>query len=107
MGKKKKKIKRSIIDDTLHIKEILRSDSVLRETLRFKTNGFQGGDAGHGGETVLEMEVQGHQAIFASVKGDNSKLRIKVQGDWELYSLMEFLKNANKFLQDNVDQKKV
>ena len=60
-------------------------------TARAGTNGFQGGDAGHGGQAVIDLiNRHGGGFEFIRYKTDN-KIRIIAAGDSEIKLLLEAL----------------
>lgn len=61
------------------------------------TNGYQGGDSGHGGRTYFSLEDLGSTDIDARVtinKDGNTKVEIMLGGDSELDSLIDCLRWA-------------
>ena len=68
-------------------------------SVNYRTTGQQGGDAGHGGSTELELRVdcgmytfeiyRGEVCVMGVDSGDSSPLTIKItaQGDWEMEGL--------------------
>ena len=79
---------------------------------RAATNGYQGGDAGHGGHSYIELEDMGGTAMEVSVNDEkieeifatgetlNPKVRIDVFGDTELMTLI----NALRFMADALEE---
>jgi hypothetical protein len=65
--------------------------------LRVETNGFQGGDSGHGGRTVLAFA--NIASVNLDIESDDYETRIILGGDAELYCLAEGL----RFIADSLD----
>lgn len=77
----------------------------------FSTNGFQGGDAGHGGSTIINFMNNGG-SIFVDGQEieDNIEHKIVFQGDWELmdlmgacYSLLKYLENITNIKAEEIE----
>ena len=66
-------------------------------SVKVGTNGFKGGDAGHGCETYLEFQLDGGHEIEVDKKRD--KIVIKLGGDAELRTIIEGLHFAAKSLE--------
>ena len=67
------------------------------------TNGYQGGDSGHGGRTYIRMEDLSSTDIDARVSvgpDTNSKVEIMLGGDSELDSVIEALRWAADKLEE-------
>ena len=60
------------------------------------TNGFMGGDAGHGSKTYLEFELSGSEFEIDKSK---DKIVIQVKGDAELRTMIQGLSFAAKSLE--------
>lgn len=61
----------------------------LTSSFGFSTNGFQGGDAGHGGSTIINfMNHSGSFFINGQEIENDIEHKIVLQGDWELLDLM-------------------
>ena len=79
---------------------------------RAATNGYHGGDAGHGSHSYVELEDMGGTAMEVSVNDEkieeifatgeilNPKVRIDVFGDTELMTLI----NALRFMADALEE---
>ena len=68
------------------------------------TNGYQGGDTGHGGRTYIRISDEGGTDISAKVIkdrcGNTSGIEIALGGDAELSTMIEALKFITKVLED-------
>lgn len=68
------------------------------------TNGYQGGDTGHGGRTYIRISDEGGTDISARVMkdkyGDTSGIEIALGGDAELSTIIEALKFIIKVLEE-------
>ena len=67
------------------------------------TNGYQGGDSGHGGRTYIRLEDLSSTDIDARVSvgpNTNSKVEIMLGGDSELDSVIEALRWAADKLEE-------
>ena len=68
------------------------------------TNGYQGGDTGHGGRTYIRISDEGGTDISAKVLkdrfGDTSGVEIALGGDAELSTIIEALKFITKVLEE-------
>lgn len=68
------------------------------------TNGYQGGDTGHGGRTFIRISDEGGTDISARVLkdryGDTSGIEIALGGDAELSTMIEALKFITKVLEE-------
>ena len=67
------------------------------------TNGYQGGDSGHGGRTYIRLEDLSSTDIDARVSvgpDTNSKVEIMLGGDSELDSVIEALRWAADKLEE-------
>lgn len=68
------------------------------------TNGYQGGDTGHGSRTYICISDQGDTDIDARVikdkYGDTSGIEIVLGGDAELSTMIEALKFITMVLED-------
>lgn len=61
----------------------------LTSSFGFNTNGFQGGDAGHGSSTIINfMNHSGSIYIDGQEIENDTEHKIVFQGDWELMDLM-------------------
>lgn len=65
-------------------------------TIEARTNGYQGGDAGHGCESVLGFQMDG--AMEVRVRG--TKVELVFGGDAELEGLIEGLRWAAESLKE-------
>lgn len=68
------------------------------------TNGYQGGDTGHGGRTYIRISDEGSTDINARVIKDRcdntSGIEIALGGDAELSTMIEALKFITKVLEE-------
>lgn len=68
------------------------------------TNGYQGGDTGHGGRTYIRISDEGGTDISAKVLkdryGDTTGIEIALGGDAELSTMIEALKFITKVLEE-------
>lgn len=68
------------------------------------TNGYQGGDTGHGGRTYIRISDEGGTDISARVikdrYGDTSGIEIALGGDAELSTIIEAFKFITKVLEE-------
>ena len=68
------------------------------------TNGYQGGDTGHGGRTFIRINDEGGTDISARVLtdrfGDTSGIEIALGGDAELSTIIEAFKFITKVLEE-------
>lgn len=68
------------------------------------TNGYQGGDTGHGGRTYIRISDEGGTDISARVMkdkyGDTSGIEIALGGDAELSTIIEAFKFITKVLEE-------
>lgn len=68
------------------------------------TNGYQGGDTGHGGRTYIRIGDEGGTDISAKVLkdryGDTSGIEIALGGDAELSTIIEAFKFITKVLEE-------
>lgn len=68
------------------------------------TNGYQGGDTGHGSRTYIRISDEGSTDISAQVLknqyGDTSGIEIALGGDAELSTIIEALRFILKALED-------
>ena len=68
------------------------------------TNGYQGGDTGHGGRTYIRISDEGGTDISARVLkdryGDTTGIEITLGGDAELSTMIEALKFITKVLEE-------
>ena len=72
------------------------------------TNGFQGGDSGHGCRTFLRIRDGGSSDIHvkpipASYGSENNGFELEMGGDSELETLVTALKFAVKVLEDQIN----
>ena len=68
----------------------------------FNTNGFQGGDAGHGGSTIIRFIGNDQGSIYLDGEELNSKKEhvLTFLGDWELVDLMNVCKSLLNYLEE-------
>jgi len=78
------------------IEKIIEKANILKVVAG--TNGFKGGDTGHGSETKIILEDLGSTDISFKVQGNGRKLTIDLGGDSELESIIEALEAAAKVL---------
>ena len=73
----------------------------LTFNLYYDSNGYQGGDAGHGSSTILRLENTGG-SIFINGEALESgeELKLVFQGDWELSDLIASFEIAKNYLED-------
>jgi hypothetical protein len=64
------------------------------------TNGYKGGDSGHGSRTHFELRDVGGTDMTASVGAHGSSIRIELGGDSELKTFIEALEFAVTTLKD-------
>ena len=68
------------------------------------TNGYQGGDTGHGGRTYIRISNEGGTDISTRVLknrfGDTSGIEIALGGDAELSTIIEAFKFITKVLEE-------
>ena len=82
-----------------------RSGSDIFAEYKVSTNGFQGGDAGHGGRTNIKLifNTMSTFDIAAKVNGEFidgvSELELLGAGDWELSALIEAFKGVTESLE--------
>lgn len=75
------------------------------------TNGYQGGDAGHGGRTNIKLIFNKLSELSIAIKvngkfiDDVSELELFGAGDWELTALLEVFKGVTKGLEDILETK--
>ncbi len=71
------------------------------------TNGYQGGDTGHGGRTYIRITDMGSTDIKAKVLTDRydktTGIEIALGGDAELSTMIEALKFITKVLEEERD----
>jgi len=70
-------------------------------SVKVGTNGFQGGDVGHGSKTYLELQLAGSEI---EVDKSTGKLVMKLGGDAELRTIikgLEFAANSLELLSDS------
>lgn len=69
------------------------------------TNGFQGGDAGHGGRTNIKLVLNKVSDLAIAVKVNDkfidnvTELELFGAGDWELSALLEAFKGVTESLE--------
>lgn len=87
---------------------VKKKEIVMANTLEVivGTNCPQGGDAGHGGVTILRLTNLGGTAMKGIViedsYGDTQEIHMEFYGDHEAYSLLEALKFAVKELENKL-----
>ncbi len=81
-------------------------------TARAGTTGLMGGDAGHGGKTIVEIESCGCDIVFIAQDEETNdtigifkKIRISANGDSELMNLIESLEWIVKVLRKCIKEK--
>lgn len=76
-------------------------------TVEVGTNGYQGGDSGHGGRTVLILKDDGSTYLRCSINGqqtqDVERIEIVLGGDSELTTFLDGLRFAVKTLEHLID----
>ena len=75
-----------------------REASAFRVTVG--TNGFKGGDAGHGSKTYFELQSEGAE-IEISVVDDGRGVIVELGGDSELGTFMDALEFAAAVLREH------
>lgn len=70
------------------------------------TNGFQGGDSGHGGRTYIRIEDMGSTDIRVNPLGrdGNGGFELFLGGDCELETMIRALKFITKVLEDGAKE---
>jgi hypothetical protein len=72
------------------------------------TNGYQGGDTGHGSRTFIRISDEGGTDITARAItdrfGDTHGVEIALGGDSELSTIIEALKFITKVLEDQIKE---
>lgn len=69
------------------------------------TNGFHGGDAGHGSSTYFKIENLGGACINADVTKYKDGFEVALGGDWELDEIIESLKFILETLKEQSNKK--
>ena len=92
------------------IRKTFNSANILEVTVA--TTGYRGGDAGHGGRSVVRINDLGGTAIKARIipenaygNGGNGGCEIMVGGDCELITLIDGLRFAADALEELADLK--
>ena len=62
------------------------------------TTGLMGGDAGHGGETIIEIENEQNAGAIFFGRPRNNLLRISLGGDAELRVMIKAMEHITKTL---------
>jgi len=65
------------------------------QSIVLSTNGYQGGDAGHGGFLSLEFNTPDGEGFDIDCRQTDDKIIITVRGDWEIG---ETIKALRKFV---------
>ena len=91
--------------------EIFERESFTISKLTIGTNGFKGGDSGHGSRTYIKLNIDGGNIhCYAKNVGRSNTtfttLQIVAGGDDELHALIENLEEATKILKKMSDDKK-
>jgi len=72
------------------------------------TNGYQGGDSGHGSRTYFKIKDEGGTDLRVNVKkdrfGDASELEVVLGGDCELTTIIKALKFIVNTLEDQIEE---
>lgn len=75
------------------------------------TNGYQGGDTGHGCRTYIRISDEGGTDISARAItdrfGDTHGVEIALGGDSELSTIIEAMKFATKVLEDQIKEAEI
>lgn len=72
----------------------------ITSDFEFSSNGFQGGDAGHGSSTIINfMNKNGSIFIDGQEIEPDIEHKIVFQGDWELMDLMAACHRLIKYLE--------
>ena len=69
-------------------------------SIKIKTNGFKGGDAGNGGFTEIYLEGYEAPARYTPSKWYDNGQVFKVRGDWELQQIIKSLEVLNKAMSE-------
>lgn len=88
--------------------EIFERESFTISKLMVGTNGFRGGDSGHGSRAYLRLDVDsGNIRCYAkNEERTETTLQIVAGGDDELHALIENLEKATKILKKMSGYKK-
>jgi len=74
-------------------------------TFNCETNGYCGGDAGHGSNTTIIITNHNGDAYFkvneTEINADES-VKLNFKGDWELQDLINGLKQITEYLENNL-----
>lgn len=89
-----------IVDETSVSVKKFNREGFCETNLTVGTNGFKGGDYGHGSRTYLKLEYSGTEGILiTTTKGSScGSIEITIGGDDELESLIQNLEYAEKTL---------
>lgn len=74
------------------------------------TNGYQGGDTGHGSRTYIRISISDEGGTDISARtitdrfGDTHGVEIALGGDSELSTIIEAMKFATKVLEDQIKE---
>lgn len=73
----------------------------LTFNVHYNSNGYQGGDAGHGSTTILTLENTGGSInINGEELESGEELKIVFRGDWELSDLIASLEITKRYLEN-------
>ena len=72
---------------------------------RAGTNGYHGGDAGHGCTTVVELKAKGGDFVFTRFTPE--WIRITALGDSELHELLDAMEWIVETIKENINSKTV
>lgn len=71
--------------------------------VRAGTTGYKGGDSGHGGKTLIEIQDESDTDIEITVSANRKGVTIDLGGDSELDTMIEALEFAVETLKDQRD----
>lgn len=77
-------------------------NEVFLSSVKVATNGFHGGDAGHGSQTYIELSCPLGDMHF-SVKEKGKSLQVEAAGDAELQTLIKTFKFMVEVLENKVE----
>jgi hypothetical protein len=80
-------------------------DGAVTLTARAGTNGLQCGDAGHGGQAIIDLKCNSVSFEFIKYKDQPGWIRIIANGDSEIELLLESLKWCCQTLEREIDNK--
>ena len=94
--------------DVLHVRDNMKEDVKIKEenglysfkvggdfgSIKILTNGFHGGDAGHGGFTEIQLEGYEAPRGYSPTYYEYGQV-FKVRGDWEISQIIKSLEVLN------------